>query len=209
VIVNKVGDKLTGNLQGPLIVDTVGKHGEQIVLAEKRWTTRHELMNVPSHDRPRAPERCTFRNGALARGLHPIAATGTDAGEGATDAGAFEAARRDDHDRRRHRDHGRRHPGDKVRLGINAPTRIAVHRKEVYEAIREENEQAAGIGDGDLRDIGRALGSAISPGPAKRNGRSAKASDLAAGRPAREPTPAAAGKAPAGTDDDASGRRTA
>lgn len=33
--------------------------------------------------------------------------------------------------------------GDKVRLGINAPARIAVHRKEVYEAIRAENEQAA------------------------------------------------------------------
>jgi carbon storage regulator len=33
--------------------------------------------------------------------------------------------------------------GDKVRLGITAPTRIAVHRKEVYEAIRRENQQAA------------------------------------------------------------------
>ncbi len=33
--------------------------------------------------------------------------------------------------------------GDKVRLGIAAPTRIAVHRKEVYEAIRRENEEAA------------------------------------------------------------------
>ncbi|MFM9958094.1 MAG: carbon storage regulator CsrA [Phycisphaerales bacterium] len=33
--------------------------------------------------------------------------------------------------------------GDKVRLGINAPSRVAVHRKEVYEAIRRENEQAA------------------------------------------------------------------
>ena len=33
--------------------------------------------------------------------------------------------------------------GDKVRLGINAPPRVAVHRKEVYDAIRRENEQAA------------------------------------------------------------------
>ena len=33
--------------------------------------------------------------------------------------------------------------GDKVRLGIKAPARVAVHRKEVYDAIKRENEQAA------------------------------------------------------------------
>lgn len=33
--------------------------------------------------------------------------------------------------------------GDKVRLGVNAPPRIAVHRKEIFEAIREENAHAA------------------------------------------------------------------
>ncbi len=33
--------------------------------------------------------------------------------------------------------------GDKVRLGIKAPPQIAVHRKEVYDAIKRENEEAA------------------------------------------------------------------
>ncbi len=33
--------------------------------------------------------------------------------------------------------------GDKVRLGINAPSHVSVHRKEVYDAIKRENEQAA------------------------------------------------------------------
>lgn len=36
--------------------------------------------------------------------------------------------------------------GDKVRLGITAPTRIAIHRKEVYEAIKRENAQAEEAG---------------------------------------------------------------
>jgi carbon storage regulator len=33
--------------------------------------------------------------------------------------------------------------GDKVKLGIEAPQDVTVHRREVYEAIRRENQQAA------------------------------------------------------------------
>lgn len=54
VIVNKVSDKLTGNLQGPLVVNTADKIGEQFVLAEKRWTTRHELMQLGNAESARA-----------------------------------------------------------------------------------------------------------------------------------------------------------
>lgn len=48
--------------------------------------------------------------------------------------------------------------GDKVRVGINAPARIAVHRKEVYEAIRAENERAARVSDSDVAALGKGPG---------------------------------------------------
>ncbi len=35
--------------------------------------------------------------------------------------------------------------GDKVRLGIEAPAEISVHRKEVFDAIQRENRKAAGL----------------------------------------------------------------
>ena len=42
--------------------------------------------------------------------------------------------------------------GEKVRLGINAPPHIAVHRKEVYEAIRRERE-ATGDHSGHVESL--------------------------------------------------------
>src|SRR3954451_22756636 len=45
--------------------------------------------------------------------------------------------------------------GDKVRLGINAPKEISVHRKEVYDAIRREHRAAAQVKPEDLSGLGR------------------------------------------------------
>jgi flagellar assembly factor FliW len=46
VIVNKVDQTLTANLQGPLVINTLTREGDQMVLAEKRWTTRHALLKI-------------------------------------------------------------------------------------------------------------------------------------------------------------------
>ena len=43
--------------------------------------------------------------------------------------------------------------GDKVRVGISAPSHIPVHRREIYEAIRRENEQASGLADNPIGAI--------------------------------------------------------
>ena len=44
--------------------------------------------------------------------------------------------------------------GDRVRLGIEAPREIAVHRREVYEAIQRENQQASQIRPDQARRVG-------------------------------------------------------
>jgi len=40
--------------------------------------------------------------------------------------------------------------GDKVRLGITAPTHVPVHRKEVYDAIKRENREASKVRPEDI-----------------------------------------------------------
>jgi carbon storage regulator len=43
--------------------------------------------------------------------------------------------------------------GDKVRLGIQAPTDIPVHRREVFDAIQRENRRAAELTPNDTTDL--------------------------------------------------------
>lgn len=46
VIVNKYGATLTGNMQGPIVVNVTARVGEQLVLADQRWSTRHKLLET-------------------------------------------------------------------------------------------------------------------------------------------------------------------
>jgi carbon storage regulator len=56
--------------------------------------------------------------------------------------------------------------GDKVRLGINAPQDIPVHRREVYEAIQRENLKAAKLKPVDARPLGEDGNASSLPGAA-------------------------------------------
>ena len=46
VIVNRRESGITANMQGPLVINPSNRTGIQIVLTDRRWTTRHELVSV-------------------------------------------------------------------------------------------------------------------------------------------------------------------
>ncbi len=43
--------------------------------------------------------------------------------------------------------------GEQVRLGIKAPKSVAVHRKEIYDQIRDENVEATQLDPSDIPDL--------------------------------------------------------
>lgn len=45
-IINKYCSKVTTNLQGPLIINQRNRKGVQIVLADRRWSIRHEIASL-------------------------------------------------------------------------------------------------------------------------------------------------------------------
>jgi carbon storage regulator len=47
--------------------------------------------------------------------------------------------------------------GRQIRLGIEAPSDVSVHRGEVYERIREENELAASADQHQLKSLSQAF----------------------------------------------------
>ena len=43
--------------------------------------------------------------------------------------------------------------GDKVRLGIDAPKEVSVHRKEIFEQISQENKSASEVRPEDVPGV--------------------------------------------------------
>lgn len=47
--------------------------------------------------------------------------------------------------------------GDQVRIGINAPKNVAVHRKEIFEEIKEENRLAVASNNTNFSELSQKL----------------------------------------------------
>jgi flagellar assembly factor FliW len=49
VIVNKVNDTLTANLQGPLVIHAANRTAMQVVISEKKYQTRHPILLIKAN----------------------------------------------------------------------------------------------------------------------------------------------------------------
>ncbi len=54
--------------------------------------------------------------------------------------------------------------GDKVRLGIDAPSEVPIHRQEVFDAIMRENQQANQVDPKAARNVGSSSGEPTTSG---------------------------------------------
>ena len=52
--------------------------------------------------------------------------------------------------------------GKQVKIGVQAPGNVAIHRQEIYEKIQQENLHATGASEQDLTILTRLLG--VKPG---------------------------------------------
>lgn len=82
--------------------------------------------------------------------------------------------------------------GDKVRLGIEAPANVQIHREEIYLAVRKANEEASAASTSAAAGLARVIGDRVG--------------DTAAtpSAPAR-PAPAAPTTPPAAAEDSPAG----
>lgn len=54
--------------------------------------------------------------------------------------------------------------GDQVKIGVSAPRSVSIHRKEIYDAIQQENKAAAQASKASVASLAEALRKKDLPG---------------------------------------------
>jgi carbon storage regulator len=78
--------------------------------------------------------------------------------------------------------------GDQVSLGVSAPRAVPIHRQELLERIRRENQRAAALGADQLQHMGACLRAQLAS-------QETAAASSSPGNPAPHESPAARGAA--------------
>lgn len=138
VVVPEDITKMTMNLKAPVVINVQNRKGVQAILDTEKYSIRHYIMsNIGNKTTDSTMDKTTGQGFKLMLVLTRKKDQSIIIGDN-IEITVLEIQ------------------GDQIRIGIDAPKNVAIHRKEVYLEIQEENKKAAQLGSVLPTDLGLA-----------------------------------------------------